>query len=109
MLEQQLSFQVGDQVIHWNYGPGVILQLDEKELSGHISQYYVVKLNDLMLWVPINADNPGCLRFPTPAKDFMHLFRILTSPGEPLPTDRYERKLLLTERFKERSPHQFAW
>ena len=103
MLDQQLSFQVGDQVIHWNYGPGVILRLDVKELSGNSCQYYVVKMNDLMLWVPVSEDNSGCLRLPTPAKDFQQLFRILTSPGEPLPSDRYERKTFLTERFKERN------
>ena len=103
MLEQDLAFHVGDQVIHWAYGPGVIIQLDEKALFVNTSQYYVVKLRDLTLWVPISQSRQCCLRFPTPAKDFQKLFRILAEPGELLSSDRYERKAFLTERFKERS------
>lgn len=102
MYEQDLAFHVGDQVIHWAYGPGVITQLDEKVLSGHTNQYYVVKLRDLTLWVPISQSHECCLRFPTPARDFQKLFRILAGPGELLSPDRYERKALLSERFKDK-------
>ena len=46
MTEQQTPFQVGDQVIHWAHGLGVIIQLDEKSLSGHTQQYYVVETSN---------------------------------------------------------------
>jgi len=101
MLQQNLAFQVGDQVIHWAYGPGVIIQLDEKELAGHTNQYYVVKMRDLTLWVPVNEIGQRGLRFPTPAKDFQDLFHILASPGEPLSDDRFERRTQLADRLKE--------
>lgn len=100
MTDQTCKFQVGDGVIHWMYGPGTIIQVDEKELNGHTGQYYVVKTHDLTLWVPISDADEKCLRFPTPPEDFSHLFKLLTSGGEPLSTDRLERKLQLTERMK---------
>ena len=103
MVNQDMNFHVGDQVIHWAYGPGVIIQLDEKELFGLSNKYYVVKLRDLTIWVPIAQTSECCLRFPTPAREFPKLFRILASPGEPLSADRFERKTLLTGRFKDRT------
>ncbi len=103
MDDQKLHFQVGDMVIHWMYGPGTIIQVDEKELDGRISQYYVVRTHDLTIWVPISGSGEKCLRLPTPAEDFNHLFTVLSSSGEPLSTDRLERKLQLTERMKSGS------
>lgn len=103
MHEQELAFQVGDQVIHWMYGHGEVIQLDEKVISEHTDKYYVVRIRDLTLWVPIEQEGEPCLRPPTPARDFKKLFRILTSPGEPLSADRHMRKLQLTELLKDRS------
>ena len=95
------AFHVGDQVIHWVYGLGEIIQLDVKTLAGHSIQYYVLQLNDLTLWVPIDEAGEGHLRYLTPARDFQNLFQILASPAEPLSADRHERKLQLAERLKD--------
>lgn len=101
MSEQNMSFQVGDQVIHWVYGLGEIVRLDEKKLSGRSGRYYVVQIRDLTIWVPRNEAGEHCLRFPTPAKDFQKLFHLLASPAEPLETDRYKRKTQVTELLKD--------
>ncbi|MBE0408833.1 MAG: hypothetical protein IBX69_03785 [Anaerolineales bacterium] len=103
MSEQDASFQVGDQVIHWIYGLGEITQLDEKVVSGQTGKYYVVRTSDLTLWVPLDKSGENCLRFPTPARDFHTLFHILASPGEALSPDRFERKTQLSERLQERT------
>jgi RNA polymerase-interacting CarD/CdnL/TRCF family regulator len=101
MMDEKLAFQVGDKVIHWAYGLGEIIQLDEKELFGHTSKYYVVKIRDMTIWVPITDMGERCLRFLTPAGDFKMLFGILASPGEPLSADRLERKNQLMEQLKD--------
>ena len=105
MTEKQIPFQVGDQVIHWAHGPGVIIQLDDKTLSGHTRQYYMVKMSDLTLWVPIDQTGDRSLRLPTPKKDFKSLFQILASSGKPLSPDRNERRLQVVERLKD---HELA-
>jgi len=96
-----MIFQVGDRVVHRTYGLGAVILLDEKNLSGHTNKYYVVETGELTLWVPRNVDGERCLRFLTPARDFKDLFRVLASPGNLLPPDRYERKKHLTERLNE--------
>lgn len=101
MVEHKLTFNVGDQVIHAIYGLGVVMKLDEKEISGQTSIYYVVQIRDLTLWVPANESGEHCLRFLTPTDDFENIFHILASPGEPLSVDRYERRTQLMQRLKE--------
>jgi CarD family transcriptional regulator len=103
MNEQDMSFQVGDQVIHWVHGLGEIIQLDEKVLSGNTGQYYVVQIRDLKLWVPISESGERGLRTLTPADDFQKLFEILASPGESLTTNVLERKTQLSDRLKDGS------
>jgi RNA polymerase-interacting CarD/CdnL/TRCF family regulator len=105
MTEQQTYFQVGDQVIHWAHGLGVIIQLDEKSLSGRTRQYYMVQMSGLTLWVPVDQTDNRSLRFPTPKQDFDGLFQILASPGRPLSLDRNERRLQLIEQLKD---HELA-
>jgi len=99
--EQLMDFQIGDRVVHWSYGPGEIIQVDEKELSGRKSLYYVVQIKDLTLWVPVDAADTASLRYPTPASDFDTLFAIMSSPGEPLSENRLERKARLCEMMRD--------
>jgi RNA polymerase-interacting CarD/CdnL/TRCF family regulator len=105
MLEQKQDtpFQVGDHIIHWVYGPGEIIEIEEKVLSGHTDEYYVVQMHNLTLWVPLDDSSEHCLRFPTQANDFQVLFQILASPGEPLSEDRLLRKSQLTALLKGRT------
>ncbi len=98
-----MAFKVGDKVIHWIYGLGEIIELDEKVLSGNSGEYYVVETGDLTLWVPLNETGELSLRLPTPAEDFQKIFRLLASPGEALPEDRFKRKTHLTELMKDRT------
>lgn len=98
-----MNFNPGDQVVHWAYGLGEILQLDEKKLLGKTEQYYVVQIGDLTLWVPVNTPGESSLRNITPAEDFESLYQILSAPAEPLPDDRLQRKTHLSEMMKDGS------
>lgn len=98
-----MMFHVGEKVVHWVHGPGEIVQLDEKVLSGHKALYYVVQAGDLTVYVPVEQGEQNSLRTPTPAREFKKLLSILTSPGEELSGDRLQRKLDLTERMRDGS------
>ncbi len=95
-----LDYQVGDRVVHANYGMGEIVQLDEKFIHERQMLCYVVQIHNMIVWVM--ADEPGKsgLRLPASSSDFDDLFTILSGPGEPLPPERFERKKELAERMK---------
>lgn len=92
-----MNYAVGDQVVHWSFGLGEIVQVDEKVLSGKAHQYYVVQMKDLTLWVPVSEKGERSLRSLTEAGDFRKTIRLLAAPGEPLPVDRFQRKTYLSE------------
>jgi CarD family transcriptional regulator len=101
--EKAMMFHVGEKVVHWVHGPGEIIQLDEKILSGHKSLYYVVQAGDLTVYVPVEQGEQNSLRAPTSARQFKKSLAILGSPGEKLSDDRLQRKLDLTERVRDGS------
>ena len=96
-----MDYQVGDKVIHANYGLGEIVQIDEKYIHERQMLCYVVSIRDMTIWVMADEAGKSGLRLPTPGRDFEKLFAILRSPGEPLPVDRFERKTELLDRMKD--------
>ncbi len=103
MVDQKMDFEVGDQVVHWNFGLGEIIQLDEKKLDEFSGEYYVVQIRDLKLWVPRDEPGEPCLRFPTPADEFRDLFGLLASAGESLSANRFMRQTELTDILADRT------
>jgi RNA polymerase-interacting CarD/CdnL/TRCF family regulator len=92
-----MDFQMGDPVMHWTYGLGKIVRIEERTFSGEKTLYYVVQIRDLTVWVPADAQVLSRLRSPTTEGEFSKLFTILSSPGESLSDDRLERKTQLVE------------
>ncbi len=93
-----MLYQVGEKVIHRSYGPGEIIDLDEKQLDGLKQLYYVVQSEKMTVWVPVSAGDDHSLRRPTAKKDFQKLFRILRGKADELPDDRYQRQTTLSEK-----------
>jgi RNA polymerase-interacting CarD/CdnL/TRCF family regulator len=95
-----MDFSAGDPVMHWTYGLGQVLRLEARDIFGQNILYYAVQIRDLTVWVPADGKLESRLRPPTAEADFNHLLAILSSPGEPLPDDRHERKIRLVELLK---------
>ncbi len=92
-----MNFQEGDPVVHWTYGFGQVVRLEERELAGTRTLYYAVQVRDLTVWVPDDGKLESRLRPPTPETEFKKIINILSGPGKPLPEDRHERKTRLQE------------
>jgi CarD family transcriptional regulator len=92
-----MDFQIGDKVIHSTHGLGEVVQIEEKVIQEHIKSCYVVRTQNLTIWVPVENHEQHSLRVPTSNSEFTDLFTIFHSPPELLPEDRLERKKLLHE------------
>ena len=97
-----MEYQIGDHVIHSNYGPGIITGIEEKRVAEESSQYYVVKTGDLTLWVPLDATEDR-IRFPLPKAEFKAHLDLLRGPGAELPDAHRARLEVLAERMKVHS------
>ena len=96
-----MNFRVGDTVVHWMYGLGKIVGLEERALAGQKILYYVVKVGDLTVCVPADDKAESRLRYPTPQRNFKKLSAILSGPGELLSDDRLERKIQLRKKLDD--------
>ncbi len=96
-----MDFHAGDPVMHWTYGFGQVVRLEERDLSGSNILYYAVQIKDMTVWVPADSKLESRLRPPTPQAGFKKLVGILSAPGKPLPEDRQERRTQLLDKLKD--------
>ncbi len=98
-----MSFREGDSVMHWTFGLGKVIRMEERDMSGSEVLYYAIQVNDMTIWVPEDGMLNSRLRLPTSGKEFKKLQKILTSPGDLLPDDRHLRKTMLMDILKDGS------
>jgi RNA polymerase-interacting CarD/CdnL/TRCF family regulator len=103
-----MNFHKGDTVMHWTYGIGQIVDLEERSLEGSKAIYYVVQVRDMTVWVPADNKVRSRLRSPTSKSHFQQLLAILASPSESLPPDRLERKTRLLELLEDGRPESLC-
>jgi RNA polymerase-interacting CarD/CdnL/TRCF family regulator len=87
--------------MHWTYGLGSIVRLENRELLGKKTLYYAVQVGDMTVWVPNDDQLSTRLRRPSTKPQLNRLKTLLTKPGATLPQDRHERKTLLLEMLKD--------
>jgi len=90
-----MDFHVGDPVIHWSYGLGEIVGLEERAVTSETTLYYLVRVQNLTICVPADDNALNRLRRPTSEDEFKNLFVILSEPSGSLSEDRLVRKTQL--------------
>ena len=96
-----MGFCIGDKVFHCNFGLGEVTQIEQKVINGHLTSCYVIQLNDMIIWVPMDDSEQSSLRSPTHPDEFIKTLPILSSPNEILLEDRVLRKKQLTDQLKD--------
>ena len=97
-----MTYQIGDQIIHRNYGPGKITGIEEKQLGNKKGKYYVVETGQVTLWVPVDSTE-NSIRFPAESGEFQEMLAHLQDDGMNLPDHHTERHDMLALRMKNRS------
>jgi RNA polymerase-interacting CarD/CdnL/TRCF family regulator len=98
-----LEYKIGDIVVHWTYGVGKIVAVNDKGLPGQPLFYYVIETGEQTLWVPVDENGSSSLHLQTPSSDFGSFKKILRTVGERMPDNPYQRKKELDQRMQKRS------
>lgn len=99
-----MGFQIGDLVMHGAFGLGRVISLEEKVVKGSETVLcYVVEISNMTIWVPVDGGSNKRLRSPISETEYRKLQGIFNGRGETLPSDRHQRRLLLTEILKDGS------
>lgn len=96
-----MGFQIGDWVVHCTHGLGQVLAIEERMNNNKTALYYMIRLNDFTIWVPVDENQNSRLRRPTSAVEFHKLLSTLSAPADQLPDDRRQRNLQLLEMLKD--------
>jgi len=101
-------YKVGDTVVHWTYGKGKIIAIDDKGPPGQPCFYYVIEGNGQTLWVPAEEIGSSSLHLPTSRPDFKLLINILRSQGDRMSNNRLQRYDHLDKRMHKASPEDLC-
>jgi RNA polymerase-interacting CarD/CdnL/TRCF family regulator len=96
-----MEFQIGDWVVHCTHGLGQIMAIEERTVNGIKGPYYMVKVADLTIWIPIDENLKSRLRLPNDAAGFLESIAVLSKPAESLPSDYRQRNLQIHEMLKD--------
>ncbi|HUF00543.1 MAG TPA: CarD family transcriptional regulator [Anaerolineales bacterium] len=97
----EMKLEVGDRVVHPQYGVGHVVKLDEREFEpGVMRRYYEVSIPGSTLWVPLDQPTYG-LRKLTVKSEIDRCREILASRPLPLTEDSRLRQSDLSARLKE--------
>jgi RNA polymerase-interacting CarD/CdnL/TRCF family regulator len=96
-----MIFQVGDQVVHPQYGVGYVVKLEEREFEpGVMRQYYEISIpGGSTVWVPVDLPNTGLRKLAT-RNEIVRCRRTLESRPLPLTEDSRLRQSDLGARLK---------
>ena len=70
-MEVDYLFQIGDNIVYPMHGAGIIKAIEEKEISGKIQQYYVIKMStsNMEVMIPMGKILSSNIR---PVTDIRH-------------------------------------
>jgi CarD family transcriptional regulator len=106
-----MTFQVGETVVHPDYGAGVITEIKERHSLGAGKRYYSIELlgdPGTTVMVPlVNEENVG-LRQPISRTRLSHLWGILRAEPQALPDEHKERYAVIEDRLQDGDIFQIA-
>jgi CarD family transcriptional regulator len=104
-------FQIGDKIVHPNYGAGIVIEIKERRTLGTGNRYYSIALlgqPETILMVPVGTEEDRGLRPLISESKLRRIWRILRDePGE-LPSDHNKRYKLLIDKLHQGDIYQIA-
>jgi CarD family transcriptional regulator len=106
-----MTFQVGETVVHPNYGTGVITEIRERRSLGACKRYYSIELlgdPGTTVMVSLGNEEKVGLRQPIPRTRLSHLWRILRAEPQALPDEHKERYAVIEDKLQDGDLFQIA-
>ena len=104
-------FQIGDAVIHRDYGPGRVINIEQVSCLGAGKRYYEIELLDetgTQVWVPVSDAEKAGVRAPVSVARLKQMWRALSARPEPLPQEHKERYAQIDPKLHSGDPIQLA-
>jgi RNA polymerase-interacting CarD/CdnL/TRCF family regulator len=106
-MSVDLTFDIGDWVVHNYYGVGQVKRIEKKPIHGEKVRTFRVKTKDSVYWIPVKkAENPRIRRVVDKRK-LRRALRILSSKPEKMAKNYKTRNSHISEVFEDGSIREF--
>lgn len=103
MATSAISIKKGDYVVHAAYGVGKVIGMEEKELGGRARQFYKVKTNSLIYWVPVRKIRKEKIRKVSSPHTFLNMLSLIRKKPKPIAKQYRTRKKKVSTALTESS------
>jgi len=106
-----MTFQVGETVVHPQYGAGVITEVQERHSLGPTRRYYSIRLlsdSQTTVMVAVGKEESVGLRQPISRARLSRVWRILRGEPQALPDEHKKRYAVIEGKLREGDVFQIA-
>lgn len=107
-MELKSKLAEGDWIVHSNYGLGQVQGEDTKVLEGEATDYYIVKTDSALYWLPQDGLDTDAIREIAPEKQFQRALKEIKAQPNVLDSDYRKRRARIVEVFSSNAVVEFA-
>jgi RNA polymerase-interacting CarD/CdnL/TRCF family regulator len=86
------DFEVGNWIVHPNYGVGKISKIEKKRVNKKKSRYYRVEADETMYWIPVESIEESRIRKVISRSGFRKAIRLLTKAPQKMDPNYKQRQ-----------------
>ena len=98
-LKGQSRFEIGDNIVHYYYGVGKVVDIVEKGIEKDKAIFYKVQTRDIVYWIPIDNEDVDHIEPIRSKQAFDNALEILSQAPEPIANHHKTRKKRIHERW----------
>ena len=100
-MSVDLTFEIGDWIVHNYYGVGQIKRIEKKPIHGEKVKTFRVQTKDSVYWVPVKKKENPRIRRVVNRRKLRRALRILTSKPEGMAKNYRTRQKRINEVFED--------
>lgn len=91
-MENGCTFEIGEWIVHTNYGVGQIKKIETKCISGEEKRYYRVETADSTFWMPVEQMDSAILRPLSSPDELQEALEVIQDPAEEMSSNHKVRQ-----------------
>jgi RNA polymerase-interacting CarD/CdnL/TRCF family regulator len=93
MTDKEITYTVGDWIVHHIYGVGQVKKVEKKLLNQTKTLYYKVQANDSIFWIPVKKADSDHIRPLSSASSLKRALRLLKKAPHEMDSNYKKREL----------------
>jgi CarD family transcriptional regulator len=92
MTDKELTYSVGDWIVHHIYGVGQVKRVEKKRVNQTKALYYKVQANDSIFWIPVKKADLDHIRPLSSTSSLKKALRLLKKPPREMDSNYKKRE-----------------